>query len=211
MRNAWKLFEFYGTPVYLKYWFLALILITTPVYLVSIFISIVVHELAHSFVAKKLGYKTDYIFIDIFHGGALIDSSYTKNNKHAFKIAFAGPLSNFMLAAIGFILAVLLGGMSKIILDFMATFIIINLLIGIFNLLPIYPLDGGRISKSLLGMLLKDNNKARLVNGIFSLLVSSALLAVSFYFKEYILAIFSILFVYTSYLEIFPEKTIDNN
>ena len=209
MRNAWKLFDFYGTPVYLKYWFLALILITTPVYLVSIFISIVVHELAHSFVAKKLGYKTDYIFIDIFHGGALIDSSYTKNNKHAFKIAFAGPLSNFILAFIGFILAIVVGTMSKLILDFMVIFIVVNLLIGVFNLLPIYPLDGGRICKSILGMLLKDNNKARLINGIFSTVVSSILLLTSLYFGEYVLAIFSAIFVYTSYLEIYPDKTIN--
>ena len=89
MKNAWKLFSYGDTPIYLKYWFLALLIFIPIPWVCIFFVSILVHEISHARTAKKLGYKTDYIFIDIFHGGALIDGSYVDNNKHTLSIAFA--------------------------------------------------------------------------------------------------------------------------
>lgn len=208
MKNAWKLFEYKGAPVYLKYWFLILFLLTTPAIVFNIFISVLIHELAHSWMADKLGYKTDHIFIDVLHGGALIDSSYTKNNTDSLKISFAGPASNLTLSVVAFILAIPLTWIgSDMIMNSISMFIIINFIMGLFNLIPIFPLDGGRISKAILGMIFKNQNKAKIFNGYLSLITSSLLLMISVIYHEVIIAILSLIFIFTSYMEIKEDTT----
>ena len=207
MKNAWKLFSYGDTPIYLKYWFLILLLFI-PISLISIlFVSILIHEVSHARTAKKLGYKTDYIFIDILHGGALIDGSYTKNNKHAISIAFAGPLSNLLLSLIGFLVATILikyMPVSEEIMKFISSFISINILLFAINLIPIYPLDGGRITKSLSNMVFGEK-KGRLINGILSMVISTSAFIYSVYELNYILMIFSVVFIISSYFEIKPK------
>ena len=61
MKNAWKLFEYKDTPIYLKYWFFAILLFVPVSWVISIFVGILIHEIAHVKRADKLGYKTDYI------------------------------------------------------------------------------------------------------------------------------------------------------
>jgi Zn-dependent protease len=96
---------------------------------------------------------------------------------------------------------------SDLIMNFMATFIVVNFALGLFNLIPIYPLDGGRISKALLGMIFRDQKKARVFNGYLSLILSSLLFVVSVAYHEIIIAIFSLIFVYTSFMEIKEDTT----
>ena len=208
MKNAWKLFEFNGAPVYLKYWFLILFLITTPVIVVTIFLSVLVHELSHSWMAHRLGYKTDHIFIDVLYGGALIDSSYTKNNRHSVMVSIAGPLSNFALSALAFILAIPFLWINEyMIFGFLSNVVVVNFILGLFNLIPIYPLDGGRISKALFGMNFKNQKKAKVFNGYLSLVASFLLLSISAFYHEFLIAIFSLIFIYTSYMEIKDDTT----
>lgn len=213
MKNAWKLFNYGETPIYLKYWFLALFLFIPINWVISLFISIVVHEISHARTAKKLGYKTDYIFIDILHGGAMIDGSYTKNDKHSISIAFAGPLSNLILALLGFLIAVVAGigfniSDDSLFILFIANFISINLLLFVMNLIPIYPLDGGRISKSIFSMLF-GKEKGQLVNGVISFILSSLVLIYSIYQINFVLIIISFVFLVASYFEIKPRKDVE--
>lgn len=206
MKNAWKLFEYKDTPIYLKYWFFAILLFVPVSWVVSIFIGILIHEIAHTKKANKLGYKTDYIFIDIFHGGALIDSRYTDNNKHSMSIAFAGPLSNLMLSLGSFLIATLFVSFDSVNINspvtiFLSEFTVVNLLLFALNLIPIYPLDGGRISKSLFRMLF-GKDKGRIVNGVLSLTLSLSVFIYSVYMIDVVLIIFSIIFIIASFSEL---------
>jgi stage IV sporulation protein FB len=208
MKNAWKLFNYGESPVYLKYWFLVLLLFVPTTLVLILFVSILIHEIAHARTAKKLGYKTDYIFIDIFHGGALIDGSYTENNKHSIKIAFAGPLSNLLLSLLGFLITTLFTlyiPVGEEVLKFLASFITINLLLFVINLIPIYPLDGGRITKALSNMVFGEK-KGTLISGIISMSISISALIYSIYVLDYLLMIFSVIFIVSSYGQIKPKK-----
>ncbi len=210
MKNAWKLFDYGETPIYLKYWFLGLFLFIPVSLVLMIFVSILIHEMAHVRTARKLGYNTDYIFIDILHGGALVDSKHGDNNKHAISVALAGPTSNLILALIITLGTTIFTSFSpdnidSPIIPFLAEFIGINLILFIANLIPIYPLDGGRISKAFSKMCFGEN-KGRVINGIISMILSFCVLSYGIIKVDFIWIIFSVIFIITSYGEIKSKK-----
>ena len=73
MKLEFKMFNFQGSPVYFKLWFLLLFAWLTPSMVIAIFLSVLVHELAHAFIANSLGYNVRQIYIDLFYGAAEID------------------------------------------------------------------------------------------------------------------------------------------
>jgi len=193
MKNAIKLFDFEGTPVYLKYWFFILLLLGIDKF-ISIFIAVLVHELAHTYVAKKLNHYVDHVYLDLLNGAAAIDTSYS-SYKDTIKIVAAGPISNLLLFGIGSLL------MSVIPSSFLETFCFINILLFIFNILPIYPLDGGRISKACMQWLTTPST-GRKYNGYLSMVTSILLMIFGIYSQDIILSLFCIFFIYIAYKEI---------
>jgi len=193
MKNAIKLFDFEGTPVYLKYWFFILLLLGIDKF-ISIFIAVLVHELAHTYVAKKLNHYVDHVYLDLLNGAAAIDTSYS-SYKDTIKIVAAGPISNLLLFGIGSFL------MSVIPSSFLETFCFINILLFIFNILPIYPLDGGRISKACMQWLTTPST-GRKYNGYLSMVTSILLMIFGIYSQDIILSLFCIFFIYIAYKEI---------
>lgn len=117
----------------------------------AFFASIVVHELCHSLVARRYGLPMEGITLFIF-GGVSEMTDEPPNPKTEFLMAIAGPLSSF---AIGFI-AVALAAMADAPSGATAVFVtlrwigIINIVLGAMNLVPGYPLDGGRVLRSVL-------------------------------------------------------------
>jgi stage IV sporulation protein FB len=206
---ALKLFSYKGTPIYLKYWYLLLFLFIDPYTVMSIFIAILLHELSHVRTAKKLGYNSQYVFIDILHGGALIDSNYENNKKDAIEIALAGPMANIFIASLSFILSVFLSFYLPIngdIIGLLSNCIYINLIIGLSNLIPIFPLDGGRILKYNLELFMNNKSKANKLNGYISLFLSIFVIIFSLYNGMYILSLFSIMLIFISIGEIKNKK-----
>jgi len=202
MKNAFQIFKYKQIPVYIKYWFLLLLIFIPPIKMISLFIGILVHELSHALKAKKLGYKTDYVFIDVLYGGALVDSNHRYNNLHAIKIALAGPLSNLMLAGIGFLATSFIYfqfGEIKM-MEYTSIFTLINLLLGVGNLLPIYPLDGGRISKGILN-LFYSRKKSRRINSIISIITSLVIITISIIYSLWLMLFFSSIFLIVAYTE----------
>ena len=108
---------------------------------ILIFIAVLIHELCHSLVAKRFGAKVRGIILFIFGGIALIED-LPKEPKKEFLIAIAGPMSNFVIAFICYLLMPL----SQL-FYILAYF---NVLLAVFNLLPAFPMDGGRILRSFL-------------------------------------------------------------
>jgi len=112
--------------------------------------SIVIHEFAHSVVARHYGIPMRGITLFIF-GGVAEMGSEPPNAKSEFLMAIAGPLTSFLVSACSFavqaVIVVLgLPGFAAV-FSYLAW---INLLLGLFNLVPAFPLDGGRVLRAAL-------------------------------------------------------------
>lgn len=110
----------------------------------SYLVSIILHELGHAYIAKKLGYKLKNMSFLPFGAELNISQKFFKN--HEILIAIAGPIVNILLILMGLTICWLF----PISYFYLNDFVFTNFIIFIFNMLPIYPLDGGRI---LLGLL----------------------------------------------------------
>jgi Zn-dependent protease/CBS domain-containing protein len=117
----------------------------------GLFFSIIAHELCHSLVARKSGMPMKGITLFIF-GGVAEMGDEPPSAKTEFLIAVVGPLSSLAIAAIfyGIYQVGLAGSWSQAINGVVAYLAIINGLLAVFNLVPAFPLDGGRILRSVL-------------------------------------------------------------
>jgi Zn-dependent protease/CBS domain-containing protein len=117
----------------------------------GLFASVVIHELAHSLVARRYGIPMRGITLFIF-GGVAEMSAESPHPKAEFWVAIAGPIMSFALAAAGLASAILgrnLGAPVPVsgVIGYLA---LINVSLAVFNLIPAFPLDGGRILRSIL-------------------------------------------------------------
>jgi Zn-dependent protease/predicted transcriptional regulator len=113
------------------------------------FASLVIHELAHSLVAIRAGIEIKEITLFIFGGVSRITEE-PKDPVTEFKIAAVGPLASFALAVVFWIIMKLFAGLQLILLTGIFYYLAwINLALGIFNLIPGFPLDGGRLFRAL--------------------------------------------------------------
>jgi len=139
------------------------------------FLTILLHEIGHSLIALKHGYRIESITLFLFGGVAQLEDT-PRNPKVEGIMAFVGPATSF---AIGFILipiALLLNDPSRGSTPLQALKIMCgtigfyNLLLGGFNLIPAFPMDGGRILRSILasrfGMLKATDMAVKIGKGI---------------------------------------------
>jgi Zn-dependent protease len=114
-----------------------------------LFLSVLLHELAHSFVAIGEGLKVRDITL-FFLGGMASLEKECPTSKGSLKIAISGPAVSLLLAFLMSLLSNNLLVSNFILSNLFKQVGSLNLLIGVFNLLPIIPLDGGVILKSLI-------------------------------------------------------------
>jgi Zn-dependent protease len=131
--------------------------LTTTTYLIMgisgalvFFASLLAHELSHSLVAKAKGIEVEGITLFVFGGIARTKSEATSPGDE-FQIAGVGPLASFVIAALLWGSArvwTIAGGGEEvaIVLDYLG---FLNLVLAVFNLLPGFPLDGGRVFRSI--------------------------------------------------------------
>ena len=118
---------------------------------VGLFISIIFHEFCHSLVARQFGLPMKGITLFIF-GGVAEMSSEPESPKVEFLVAVAGPISSVLLGAVLYLVLMAGGtiGWSEPVKGVLQYLMIINFILAGFNLLPAFPLDGGRILRSVL-------------------------------------------------------------
>jgi len=148
---------------------------------VGLFMSVALHELGHSVVAQAKGIRIIEIMLYPF-GGAAMMSSIPKRPLDEVLVAVAGPAVSFLLAVTGIGLYIF----YKIPLTLELG--IINLGLFIFNLIPAFPMDGGRVLRALLSMKigrLKATKMAANIGSFFSLLFVVGGL---FYLHDFMLA-----------------------
>lgn len=118
---------------------------------VGLFASIVFHEMCHSLVARRYGLAMRGITLFIFGGVAEMERE-PASAKAEFLMAAAGPLSSFVLAGGFYLSSGYAGGHGwpPPVVFVLAWLAAINTLLALFNLVPAFPLDGGRILRSAL-------------------------------------------------------------
>src|SRR5438067_13241969 len=120
------------------------------------------HELAHSIVAVRRGVRVEGITLWLFGGVSRFSSESSSPGAQAW-ITFVGPLTSLLLGGVFFLASVAIGGGANnpgLLAATLAWLGFINILLGVFNLLPAFPLDGGRILQSLLWLRTRDRLRA---------------------------------------------------
>lgn len=138
-----------------------------------LFVSVLIHELAHSYVARKNGLPIARITL-FFFGGVSEIREEPKNPRLEVKMAAAGPLTSFVIAltfAGLWYLNLMAGGWVALTATFQYA-ALINAMLGAFNLVPAFPLDGGRVLRGAIwsrsGNLLRATTLASRIGEAFA-------------------------------------------
>jgi Zn-dependent protease/CBS domain-containing protein len=115
---------------------------------ILLFVSVLLHELAHSVVARARGLPVKNITLFIFGGVSNIEKEPGSPGIE-FQMAVVGPLTSLLIGALALVLFYLLGQNTSALGAILWYLGFANILLGIFNLIPGFPLDGGRVLRSI--------------------------------------------------------------
>ena len=124
-----------------------------------LFVCVLAHEMAHALVARAYQLTVKGITLFVFGGIAQIEQE-VKRPGIEFQIAIAGPIASLLLAGAAFLLALPFSestAPTEAVLEYLA---VSNLLLGLFNLIPGFPLDGGRVLRSIVWKVTGDYPRA---------------------------------------------------
>jgi Zn-dependent protease len=148
-------------PAEFKNWTPGLYWIMGAVTAVMLFVSVLLHELGHSIVARRYKIPVRRITLFIFGGVSQIEAEAATASAD-FRIAVAGPLVSLLLASLFAVLKPFVAGVSPL-LVLVRYLSYINLALALFNLIPGFPLDGGRGLRAIVRGLTGDFQRATLI------------------------------------------------
>jgi len=144
------------------------------VFAIVLYLSVLLHEASHAVVAKRLGYGVNSITLHFLGGMTEVDGQ-SRRPRHEFWIAVVGPLTSIAVGAVSGVLAsVMSDGLLR---EAMVLLAGANLLIGVLNLVPGLPLDGGRVLKALVWGASGNQHRGSIVAGWGGRITALALLA----------------------------------
>jgi Zn-dependent protease len=171
MRWSWRIGEVAGIGVYIHATFLLLILFILILdwtqahslmialagvgFVLAVFLCVVLHEFGHALTARQYGIRTrDITLLPI--GGLARLERMPDDPRQELAVALAGPAVNVLIAALLYVVVVLRGVEPRVDAfqlvggDFLNNLLSVNVVLGAFNLLPAFPMDGGRVLRALL-------------------------------------------------------------
>lgn len=177
----------------LEYWVMGIICA------IILFVSVLLHELAHSVIAQRYGIKVRQIILFIFGGMSDIEEEMpgggevSKDFRKEFKIAVVGPVTSFIIAGVLGILLVMVSLVNENeVSDLSGSMVlnitkgvlwygmVINIILGGFNLIPAFPMDGGRILRAALLRWKKDFDQATRISVKAGIVMSYGFMAMGF-------------------------------
>lgn len=180
MRGSWKIGTFFGIGVYLHFTFLILlafltwaeysasgslvVALGTLAFFIAFFICLVMHEYGHALTARAFDVNTRDITLLPIGGVARLEKMPDKPWQE-FLVAIAGPMVNVVIAGAIILVLGLISSFSQVFdalmpiawidtNDFWINLAKLNVLLVIFNMLPAFPMDGGRVARSLMAMVM---------------------------------------------------------
>ena len=154
----WKLFEFFDIPVYVDVSFLILLFLFVSdggsfsfglMQALVLGLSIIAHEFGHALTGRAFGCETHDINLSMI-GGCASMVTMPRRGWQEFLVALAGPLVSFVLSGLGFLVLNVFPIENHFLVYTFVYLYWLNLVLGCFNLLPGFPMDGGRIFRSVM-------------------------------------------------------------
>lgn len=138
---------------------------------VMLFVCVLLHEYGHALAARRYGIATRNITLLPIGGVALLESM-PRDPRAEIVVALAGPAVNLVIAAAAWIVLVFsgqhagaaAGGLLQ--MSLLPSLIAANLMLGLFNLLPAFPMDGGRVLRAALSLRMDRVRATRIAAGI---------------------------------------------
>jgi Zn-dependent protease/CBS domain-containing protein len=123
---------------------------------ISLFICVLLHELGHSYITQKMGYKINSITLFIF-GGISSSEEIPRKPKQEMKIAIMGPIVSIILGVFFYLFYLIFESFvnsqfTNIIFINLGILAFYNLILAGFNLIPAFPIDGGRVLRAAFAM-----------------------------------------------------------
>ncbi|MBN2072741.1 MAG: site-2 protease family protein [Actinobacteria bacterium] len=203
-RSSIKLFKVFGIEVRLDYsWFIifalfayyfgfyyfpsvlpginrGILVLVTIITVLLFFFSVLVHEMSHSLVARSKGSNVERITLFLFGGMAEIEKEPDKPVTE-FVMAIAGPAASFAMAAIFGVIWGISGGLP-LVMEPARYLAIINIVLGVFNMLPGFPLDGGRVLRSIIWKVTGNLKKATFIASTAGRVIGFLIIAAGIFF-----------------------------
>jgi len=176
MKWSWKIARIWGIDIYMHATFLLIVawvafsywienhtlsaVLGGVFFILTLFLCVILHEYGHALTARRYGIKTRDITLYPIGGVARLERLPEKPIEELW-VALAGPAVNFVIAAILIGLLVFSGDQLQPRLlslssltsgNFLARLLTINLVLALFNLIPAFPMDGGRVLRAILAM-----------------------------------------------------------
>lgn len=139
----------------------------------AVFFSVILHEAAHVIMARHFGYQVKEVELLPFGGVARIERLWESERKNVFAVAAAGPIVSLLIAGGAFLLVT--AGIEE-----MRLMMNVNLVLGAFNLLPAFPLDGGQIFRVFFRCFVSYRDATRYIV-VMSIMVCMAMMGKLFY------------------------------
>ncbi len=217
MNKIWniKLFRVFGIQLELHLTFLLLILyvayeggsdggliggIWSTLIIILVFTCVVLHELGHCLAAQHYGVRIHRILL-LPIGGMAQFGSIPRQPFKELVIALAGPLVNFIIVGLLYLVSgsparLLDGEINYTLYDLMSLLFLFNLIMGCFNLLPVFPMDGGRVLRALLAIKFSYLKATKLAVYVAKPLAIVGIILGIFYLNNWILAaVFAFIFL----------------
>ncbi|WP_018156124.1 site-2 protease family protein [Demetria terragena] len=132
-------------------------------YAVLLLLSVLVHEAAHALVGQRVGYRVQRIVANLWGGHTAYDHGNEQSPGASALVAVVGPLANGAMAGLGWVL--LPAAPNQVIELLLIAFTWSNAFVGIFNLLPGLPLDGGFLVEAVVWRLTGSRSRGTIVAG----------------------------------------------
>jgi Zn-dependent protease len=184
--------KYFGIPLYC-HWSLTLPtaafiifgMINILFFWLALFFCVLLHEFGHAIVAQKLEIEVHKIVLYAFGGMAFVRAEEMQDPKDEFLITVAGPAANAILLLMGTAAYFLIPSLKI----YSGIFMLLNVFMIVFNLLPILPLDGGRMFRAWSFYFLKDYQKSTWLTVRLSQLLTFVLVGLCCVIGQYILAV----------------------
>jgi len=187
MKWSFSIGKIFGIPIRIHITFLLLLLFVAfnphggilsgsvgVVFIVLVFAGVLLHELGHSLVARHYGeHVQDIMLLPI---GGVSRTEIPEDPKQEIVMAFVGPLISLMLGALFFLISIALNysldfmdfvrGQGSITENLIPILFYVNIMLGLFNLAPVFPMDGGRVLRGILSLTMEPIRATRIAVGI---------------------------------------------
>jgi len=215
INSSWKVATLFGIDIKIHWTFILILGIAfmdsgglnsdltkfgiSLIFILGIFVCVVAHEFGHIFAAKRFGIGTKQILLLPIGGVAQLNEG-PKKPKDELIIALAGPLVNLIISSIIALSVWLISGRIFInrdietLNDYFVYLGIVNMFMLLFNLIPAFPMDGGRVFRALLNFKL-DRYKSTLIAVRVGQVIAIGGSIVGYYFTKNSLLFFTAMYL----------------